>query len=68
VYQIPERFDKRCPVILVIEIICMLPDIESHQDPVSRNHIDIVLLKLHDEQPPRIHTIRQHCPTRSFDT
>jgi hypothetical protein len=33
----------------------MLPDIDGHQDPVSRYHVVIMLLKLHDEELPVSH-------------
>jgi len=68
VYKIPECIDKLCPVILIVKIVRMLPDIDGHQDPVSWYHVDIVLLKLHDKEPPGIHAIREYCPTRSFGT
>jgi len=57
VHKTPECIDKLRPVILVIKIVSVLPDIECHKDPVSRYHVDIVLLKLHDDEPPGIHAI-----------
>jgi hypothetical protein len=59
VYRVPECIDKRFPVIFIVRIVRMLPGIDRRLDPVSRYNVDIVLLKLHDEQPPGIHTIRQ---------
>ena len=68
VHYVPERLDKFCPVVLVIQVICMLPDIESHKNPISRHHIDIMFLKLEDHETSGIHAIREHSPPGTFDT
>ena len=68
VYEVPECLDILCPVVLVVHVVRMLPDIEHEQDPESRVDIHVVLLDLVDKEVMRRCAGRKHRPAGALDT
>lgn len=66
--DVPERLHEFPPVVPVIEIVGMLPDIEDHEDWKTRVQVRVVLFDLHDKRTVRLFTITQCTPSRSLDT
>jgi len=66
VHDVPEHLDKLAPVVLVVEIIRVLPDIQDHQNPEHRVDVCVVLFDLHDDGPVRLFAEREGSPTRAL--
>ena len=50
VYQVPEGFHEFGAVVLVVEVVGMFPNIQSHQDLEVRKYVDVVFFDLHDKR------------------
>ena len=66
VHDVPERLNELAPVVLVVQVIRVLPNIQDHQNPEHRVDVRIVLLDLHYDGPVRLFTERECCPTRAL--
>ena len=53
VYDVPESLHELRPVVLIIQVVGMLPDIENHENGAARGNVDVMLLDLHGKEPFR---------------
>ena len=51
VHDVPERVDKFCPVVPVVNVIRMLPHVKDHKDIETGDYVRVVFLDLEDERP-----------------
>ncbi len=66
VHDVPECMDEYHPVIPVLEIVRMLPDIEDHEDLQAREHVQIIVLYLQDQRSSCFVPVTDRSPARAL--
>ena len=49
---VPEGIHELGPLVLIIHVVGVLPDVQDYDDLEGRVDVNVVLLYLHDDGPP----------------
>lgn len=63
VHDVPKCIDEFRPLVLIVEIVGVLPDVKNHDDAGVWIDVDVVLLYLHYDRPVCLHIEHQRRPS-----